>query len=275
MNFNSVKSKLPLVSIITVTLNSEKYLEDTIKSVINQTYPNIEYIIIDGGSTDKTIDIIKKHEKYISKWISEPDEGIYEAMNKGINMCTGEIIGIINSDDWYEKDTVETIVYQAERNPDYGVFHGNIVLTTIEGELFFCCKADLREKKIWTKMTVWHPTCFIRKSIYNEYGLFSVNYKIAGDYEFILRLKTKGIRFLHIDKVLANMRIGGISSNEEVGMKENRDITIKYGYPVIKANFNYLYRLLKYRIRRSFDILKSNGFFYFKKWLLQWHVKDN
>lgn len=104
------RSSEPLVSIITVVFNGEKYLEQTILSVLNQTYSNIEYIIIDGGSSDATLDIINKYTDKIDYWVSEPDSGIYDAMNKGISLATGQLIGIINSDDWYELDAVEEIV---------------------------------------------------------------------------------------------------------------------------------------------------------------------
>src|SRR5258705_5340519 len=100
----------PLVSIITIVYNGEKYIEDSIRSVINQSYKNIEYIIIDGGSSDNTVSIIKKYEKQIAFWISEKDKGISDAFNKGIAKATGEIIGILNSDDWYERDTVAKAV---------------------------------------------------------------------------------------------------------------------------------------------------------------------
>jgi len=105
----SSKSR-PLVSIVTVVYNGEKYLEQTIRSVINQRYDNIEYIIIDGGSTDGTLDIVEKHEKMIDYWISEPDEGIFDAMNKGIKICRGELIGLINADDYYAPNAIERVV---------------------------------------------------------------------------------------------------------------------------------------------------------------------
>ena len=116
----------PLVSIITVTYNAEKYLEQTIKSVISQSYKNIEYIIIDGMSSDGTVDIIKRYQKYIAHFSSEPDKGIYDAMNKGIKKANGELIGIINSSDFYEPDAVETVVSAYLQNKGAGIFHGNI-----------------------------------------------------------------------------------------------------------------------------------------------------
>lgn len=110
-------NKAPLISIITVVYNGEKYLEQTIQSVINQTYKNIEYIVIDGGSTDGTLDIIKKYEEHISYWVSESDKGLYDAMNKGIGVAKGELIGMINSDDWYELEAVEIMAEAYKNNP--------------------------------------------------------------------------------------------------------------------------------------------------------------
>src|SRR4051794_14825027 len=119
------RSESVLVSIITIVYNSDKTLEDTIKSVLQQSYPHIEYILIDGGSTDQSLSIIKRYDKFV-KWISEPDKGISDAFNKGIKMSTGELIGIINADDWYEDGAIETIVKHLEKNCD--VYCGNINL---------------------------------------------------------------------------------------------------------------------------------------------------
>ena len=123
--FLDKKNKLTLVSIITVVYNGEKYLQQTIDSVVNQSYRNIEFIIIDGGSTDGTLDIIKANEESVSKWISEPDEGLYDAMNKGIRLSRGEIIGMINSDDWYELDAVKIMVEAFLNNPTKNIFHAD------------------------------------------------------------------------------------------------------------------------------------------------------
>ncbi|MCB0383237.1 MAG: glycosyltransferase, partial [Psychroserpens sp.] len=118
-------TKEPLISIITVVFNGEKYLQQTIDSVTNQTYKNIEYIIIDGGSTDETLNIIKANESHIDFWISERDNGLYDAMNKGISKAKGELIGMINSDDWYELNAVETVVNTYLKNPEKRIFHAD------------------------------------------------------------------------------------------------------------------------------------------------------
>ena len=128
-------NNIPLISIITVSYNAVKTIEDTILSVINQTYPNIEYIIIDGGSTDGTLDIIKKYQDKITYWVSEPDKGIYDAMNKGIAKANGELIGIINADDWYELDAVQNVVLEFN-NTRPAIYHGG--LNIVKASSYFC-----------------------------------------------------------------------------------------------------------------------------------------
>lgn len=204
----SSEANFPLVSVITVVYNGEKYLEQTILSVINQTYENIEYIIIDGKSTDKTCKILKKYNNQIDLWISESDDGIYDAMNKGIALSKGELIGIINSDDWYEEDTIMGIVERYRSNMNVGVFHGIHRLWDNDGLLGVIGHSDLFLKY----GMISHPTCFVAKSVYEKYGLYSCEYKIASDYEIMLRFKSKDVKFLFIEKIMANFRNNGLSN---------------------------------------------------------------
>ena len=150
----------PLVSVITVVLNGEKYLEQTIKSVLSQTYNNIEYIIIDGQSKDKTLDIIKKHETKIDYWLSEKDGGIYYAMNKGIANANGDIIGILNADDFYSQDTILNVV-NTFLNTDADVFHGDIIFLNDKQETRM--QPDIH--KMMQQPSVFHPTCFVKKHL--------------------------------------------------------------------------------------------------------------
>ncbi len=215
-----------LVSIITVTYNAEETLERTIKSVLNQTYKNIEYIIVDGVSTDGTIDIIKKYDNKISKWISEPDVGLYDAMNKGISMASGELIGIINADDFYELDAVEKIV-KCAMETGAGVISGNqrhfdSLGHTIDG-------MGTPIERMWYDMAVYHPTVFVRKSVYNEYGTFDLKYRIDADYELMLRLYVNGVSFEKVDSIISNFYLGGTSvENFSLMIDESRSISIKY-----------------------------------------------
>lgn len=175
-----------LVSIITVCFNAAETIETTIKSIVSQTYKNIEYIVVDGGSVDGTLQILEHYRKHISVIVSERDEGIYDAMNKGIDLAQGDFIGIINADDWYEEDAIEKVV-RISRNisENTGVISGQIRF--IDGEQSFLSKKKEMEQ-IWMEMPISHPATFIRKSVYEKYGTYNTHYQIAADYELIFRL---------------------------------------------------------------------------------------
>lgn len=196
------------VSIVTIVYNSEKTLEDTIKSVLSQTYPNIEYIIIDGGSTDKSMDIVRKYQTRISKVISEPDRGISDAFNKGIKHATGDLIGILNADDYYTNDAVETVVECLDERHD--VYCANLNLLGLND------RVQLRKSKVgWLNfgMYIMHPTTFVRKAVYNVVGGYDVQIKIAMDFDMMLRIKKHGYKFKYINKEIAFMRTQGVSSD--------------------------------------------------------------
>lgn len=214
------------VSIITVSYNAVNTIEQTICSVLKQSYKNIEYIIIDGQSTDGTFDIVNKYAERIDYFVSEPDTGIYDAMNKGIQQATGDIIGIINSDDWYEPDTVEKIVSSFE-STNAELIYGNVCYISEDGEKSL--KGEELSDKIWYSMVTPHPSVFVLSKVYERYGYFNTKYKIAADYELILRFYTEGVRFLYLDQVLANFRSGGISTIEaEECAEEGKTIMLSY-----------------------------------------------
>jgi glycosyltransferase involved in cell wall biosynthesis len=211
----------PLVTIITVVFNGEKFIKETIDSILKQTYSNIEYIIIDGGSTDRTIEIIKQHEPYIDYWISEPDKGIYNAMNKGIKLSVGKIIGILNSDDYYNNvDSINKIVEVYKKNQekynDLIILTGSVLKIDESKSVQFINKrnAEYLAKKIDWGMPLNHPSTFISKKIYKKIGLFSTKLKICGDYDFIYRIYHSSYKdkFIFIDNVITNMRLDGISN---------------------------------------------------------------
>lgn len=214
------------ISIITVSYNSEKTIEATIKSVINQTYPDIEYIIIDGGSTDRTLGIIEKYKDKIAKIISEPDKGIYDAMNKGLKLATGEIIGILNSDDlYYDEKVIETVVKKIEEQ-NVDCLWGDLVYVNknnINQIIRFWKSSEYENRKFQKGWHPPHPTFFVRKKIYEKYGDFNLKFKIAADYELMLRFLEKyKIKFCYIPMILVKMKIGG---------KSNKSI-----FNIIKAN---------------------------------------
>jgi glycosyltransferase involved in cell wall biosynthesis len=214
---------LPLVSIITIVYNGEKYIEQTIKSVIGQTYPNVEYIIVDGGSTDNTINIVRQFGDSIHSLISEKDQGISDAFNKGLRRAKGEIIGIINADDWYEKDAIEMAV----RNiAGYDVVYGDLRMWK-DGEIDFVITGDHHRLK--KEMTINHPTVFVRRTCYDRFGFFDQQYKCAMDYDMMLRFLVNGSGFRNIPHTLANMRWEGLSDSKWLlGCQETRRIKNKY-----------------------------------------------
>ncbi len=232
----------PLVSIITVVFNGEKYLKQTIQSVINQTYDNVEYIIIDGGSTDRTLDIIKKYEDQIDYWVSEKDKGIYDAMNKGIQTATGEFIAFINADDWYENNAIEYVIKAYNKKQSIDFFYGNLNYIKKSGEMVLW-KGNRGTKGL----EVPHPTCFIRTLLLKKVP-FDTSFKIAADADLILRLFNSNIKSFYIDEVIANFRDGGVSSEFWATQKENFYILVKYigvGYALKSFSKKSIVTMLK------------------------------
>jgi len=202
------------ISIITVSHNSVATIEDTIKSVINQNYPDWEYVIIDGGSTDGTLEIIKKYQDKITKIISEPDQGIYDAMNKGIKLATGDIVGIINSDDFYINENVLSKVVFEFSYDDIGAVYGDIVLVDnikTDKIVRFWKAGDYNSNKLSSGWIPPHPAFFVRKSVYDRLGMFNLKFRIAADYELMLRFLKNGVRIKYLPETLVKMRVGGES----------------------------------------------------------------
>lgn len=205
------------VSIITVCFNSAATIRDTIESVLSQSYSDIEYIVVDGASTDGTVDVIREYEASISRIISEPDSGIYDAMNKGLASAAGDIVGILNSDDFFESpDTIQHVV---------DGFHSGSHVDIVFGDVVFVGPSDLatikrfyssRSFETWKLRFGWmppHPATFVRKSAYERCGQYSLKYEIASDYDMFVRwLVVEKLPYLRIDHVLVRMRHGGVST---------------------------------------------------------------
>ena len=226
-----------LVTVITPSYNSAKTIKSTLESIKNQTYQNIEYILIDGGSTDGTIELAKEYQNNgISNMtiVSEPDNGIYDAMNKGIRMSHGLLIGIVNSDDWYENDTIEQVIMQYTGVPFqviYGMqrnyYDGRERTTFIHHHQF------IKEQMIT------HPTCFVTKKTYDNFGIFDTTYHSSSDYDIMLRFYESGkVEFTPIYRILSNFRMGGMSSGQ-TGVRENARLKYKRGY-ISKKKYYYL-----------------------------------
>lgn len=210
-----MKNTKSIVSIITISFNSAKTIEKTILSVINQTYENIEYIIIDGGSTDGTIDIIKKYQDKITYWISEPDRGISDAFNKGILASHGNIIGIINSDDWYEIDAIESVIKLDEQhNADFYI--GAVrYYNKYNNNFIFYPDKNYRRKIKYYMPHMNHPATFFKKEVYNKVGLYDVKYKYAMDYDLFLRVVLNKNNGYLTNQIFSNMLSGGISDSQD------------------------------------------------------------
>lgn len=233
------------VSIITVCYNSEQTIETTIKSVLEQTYQNLEYIIIDGNSKDRTMEIVNQYrEKFDGrmKVVSEPDNGIYDAMNKGINLATGEIIGIINSDDWYENDAIEKVVkeYKIE-NGKYQVIYGALKIWE-ENKIKTICWNNV---EFIGRDMIAHPSTFVTRNTYEKFGKFSMKYRICSDYDMMIRFaKKKEIKFIPLMDVLANFVIGGASSGIDCQIESN-EIRYQHGY-INKKTYEKVRRRLEF-----------------------------
>lgn len=204
------------ISVITVCYNSAETIEDTIKSVISQDYPNLEYLIIDGGSTDNTKAIINKYSSKVSVFISEKDKGMYDAINKGIDLATGDIIAILNSDDLYADETVLAKVSTAFKESEADAVYGDLyyVDRNDTDKVFRYWKSGKYKEGLFFKG--WmppHPAFFVKKEIYRKYGVFNLSLKSAADYELMLRFIQKHeISVSYLPHVLVKMRTGGKSN---------------------------------------------------------------
>ena len=197
----------PKISVITVVFNGEKYLEETIKSVVSQGYQNLEYIIIDGGSTDGTLAIIQKYADQITYWSSEADEGIYDAMNKGLGVATGDYVAFMNADDWYEPGAFQAVADAImQSGAAFITAKIRIINTQDQTEVIRESRFDAYGKNIH------HQTCFIDLSIHKQF-LYDTQYRLAADRDLIVRLLQSGISTYFLDKIIANFREGGLGSD--------------------------------------------------------------
>ncbi|OGU74402.1 MAG: hypothetical protein A2V93_00320 [Ignavibacteria bacterium RBG_16_34_14] len=252
------------ISIITVVKNNKEFIEDSIKSVLTQSYPNIEYIIVDGNSTDGTLDIIKKlasHSEYntkISKWISESDSGIYDAMNKGINLSAGDVIGFLHSDDLFSGNDVIGKIAGKFILANVNVVYSDLVYVSrknINKTIRYWKAGKFSENSLKFGWMPPHPTLFVRRSLYEKCGLFNIGLKVASDYDMTLRLlKNNPDSVYYLNEVLVIMRLGGRSNRslKDVLIKSSED------YKVLNRNgFSFpAFTLLLKNIRKLNQFLK-------------------
>ncbi|MFM9004678.1 MAG: glycosyltransferase family 2 protein, partial [Flavobacteriales bacterium] len=204
------------VSIITITYNSAETLEDTIQSVLSQDYPNVEYIIVDGSSKDDTLAIVERYRKSIAVVLSEPDKGIYDAMNKGVRLATGDVIGILNSDDFYADSTVLTDVVANFSQTNADACYADLVYVDRNetSRIVRTWKSgSYRQGRFLEGWMPPHPTFFVKRSIYQMHGLYSTELRSSADYELMLRFVHKhSIRMCYLPRVITRMRAGGQSN---------------------------------------------------------------
>ena len=210
------------ITIITVLYNAVNTVERAIQSILNQNYEELEYIVIDGGSSDGTLDVIRKYEDDIAYWISEPDNGIYNAMNKGIDVATGEIVAFLNGDDWYEENTLRYVEENFKDNVE--VLAGRVIIH--DGSIQRVQKIINNPEDLRIRMIYCHQGIFARKELFNKYGKFDERYKLAADYDWLLRIYNRGIQIRYTDRVLAHFSSGGASSQNISTHREIKEIAL-------------------------------------------------
>ena len=241
------------ISIITVSYNSAKTIEATFKSVLNQTYSNIEYIVVDGGSNDGTLLIAENYSDLINILVSEPDNGIYHAMNKGIKLSTGDVIAILNSDDFFASSDIVFKVSEMINETKSDVIYGNINYINKVGKIVRLWNSFKYEKGSFAEG--WHPphpSLFVKKHIYDKYGDFDLDFNIASDFEFMLRIfENNDYKKTYLNETIVCMMTGGKSNTIQGVLEGNKEIKQAFKKNNIKYQKfyffkRYLYKILEY-----------------------------
>lgn len=260
MNRASTKEKndAVLITIITVAYNAKETIEQTILSVIGQSYSNVEFIVVDGGSTDGTLDIIRKYEHAIDYWISESDTGISNAFNKGILLSTGEYHLVLNADDWYDIDAISTLAADLPADQTFAVLCSDARVVDEEGK-FVRIYRSLPENLL-RKMSLAHNTCLTNSEMAITLMGYNESKKIAMDHDLMLRLlKANGFgMFKKVNGCIANYRLGGVSDKlAYAGFREVRENLIDYGVPKIRSYSQYYYNLMKHFFGLKLNKIKN------------------
>ena len=240
------------VSIITVTFNSEKYLEETLESIFSQSYPDIESIVIDGKSTDGTLSILQKYQNKIT-YISEPDTGIYDAMNKGIALATGDIIGILNSDDvLFDKEIINKVVNSF--SSDLDCVYGNVILVNESNKIVRnYSSANFKLKDFEFGHMPPHPSFYVRKEAFQKFGHYNTSFKISADYDLLSRfMYIHKLKSKYLDFIIVKMRDGGISSSIKNKWLLNKEVLISCRLNNINTNLIKVYSKYIFKWRAFF-----------------------
>jgi glycosyltransferase involved in cell wall biosynthesis len=238
-----------------VSFNSVETIRDTIKSIISQDYENIEYILIDAGSTDGTLDIIKEYEGYINYFSSEEDDGLYDGMNKGISVASGEVVGILNSDDFYPNSYIVSNVARTFEKRNCDAVYGDLVYVKFydtDKIVRYWQSGNYSVKKIKNGWMLPHPTFFVKREMYEKYGYYNTELKSAADYEMILKLLYKqNINVFYIPMILVKMRMGGKSNASILNrIRANKEDGLAW-------TENQLYKPLFIRIKKPLQKIKQ------------------
>jgi len=233
----------PLVTVITVVYNGEAYLEETILSVINQTYDNVEYIIVDGGSTDGTLEIIKKYEKQIDYWVGEKDSGIYDAMNKGINLATGEWLNFMNAGDMFYKNSSLLDIFSFQQNAD--VLYSDIQMNY---QNFFKTMKVKPLKTIWKGMPFSHQSMLIKRDLHKQY-FYNTTYRLTADFNFVFTTYNAGFTYKYISVPLAQVSTEGVSFVQRTTVYQEYYDIVHKETPTLTTDIYFKYLLYKEKIK--------------------------
>jgi glycosyltransferase involved in cell wall biosynthesis len=266
-----------LVSVITIAFNSIKTIERAIDSIVAQTYPTLEYIVIDGGSTDGTVELLKRRSDVIDLWVSEPDRGISDAFNKGIALATGEYIAIVNSDDWLEPQHLATAIGELKGAAADFVF-GDLMLHSTDAKPAYILVGDkdYRRRLAHAMPHINHPTVVCRRRVYEVHGLFDTKLRAAMDYEWLLRGSRAGVVGRYVPGLMSHMSLQGISNRQfSRGLREVCEVSIRYGYPTLLAKMRYMTRVLKINARLALSNWMPKSLYEWLRRRVNAHYRSN